>query len=218
MGFPWPLLVTKNCLLTAQNRGLYMRPTPKHRPYGARRKGMFLVMDVSCLVRTSERSGLNHEASCFGRNGRNGTTDRQGRRGERRFRRGAGSLDGTRRSAGSRSDRGRCSQRKQPRTRPGRLRGRRQRVGQRHRLPQGQPADRSDSRARSGDDAQQRAPPGLHLCSGSAATAAATAASCSTGSSSLCCSARRTRTRTVRKPRSAPVHSIGSSSGPPCHR
>jgi hypothetical protein len=31
-----------------------------------------------------------------------------------------------------------------------------------------------------------------------------------------CCSAMLKRTRTVRKPRSAPAYSIGSSSGPPC--
>jgi hypothetical protein len=47
-------------------------------------------------------------------------------------------------------------------------------------------------------------------------TAVATAASCSTGCSCLCCSGVLRKTRTVRKPRSAPAHSIGSSSGPPC--
>ncbi len=40
-------------------------------------------------------------------------------------------------------------------------------------------------------------------------TAMATAGSCSTGCSSLCCLAMLTRTKTVRKPRSAPAHSIG---------
>ena len=46
-------------------------------------------------------------------------------------------------------------------------------------------------------------------------TAMATAASFSTGCSSLCCSVMLTRTRTVRKPRSAPAPSIGLLSGPP---
>jgi uncharacterized protein YbjT (DUF2867 family) len=48
--------------------------------------------------------------------------------------------------------------------------------------------------------------------------AAATAASGSTGSSSLCCSAKLTRTRTVRKPRFAPVHSMGRCPARHAHR
>src|SRR5271154_5602450 len=50
MRFPWSLLVTKNCLLAAQDRGLYVRPAPKYRPYGARRKHMFLVMGITGKV------------------------------------------------------------------------------------------------------------------------------------------------------------------------
>src|SRR5271165_3111442 len=49
-GFPWSLLVTKNCLIAAQDRGLYVRPAPKHRPYGARRKHMFLVIGITGKV------------------------------------------------------------------------------------------------------------------------------------------------------------------------
>src|SRR6202012_3253881 len=49
-GFLWPLLVTKTCLLTAQDQGLYVRPALKHRPRRARSKLMFLVTGITGKV------------------------------------------------------------------------------------------------------------------------------------------------------------------------
>src|SRR5271154_7386915 len=58
MRFPWSLLVTKNCLLAAQDLGLYLRPAPKHRPSRARRKGMFLVMGITGKVGSATATHL----------------------------------------------------------------------------------------------------------------------------------------------------------------
>src|SRR6202034_2939342 len=49
-GSPFSLLVTKNCLLTVQVEGLYMRPTLEYRPFSTGRIRMFLVMGVTGKV------------------------------------------------------------------------------------------------------------------------------------------------------------------------
>src|SRR5260370_11900454 len=49
-GSPFSLLVTKNCLLTVQVQGLYMRPTLEYRPFGTGRIRMFLVVGITGKV------------------------------------------------------------------------------------------------------------------------------------------------------------------------
>src|ERR1700746_3410092 len=48
--FPFSLLVTKNCLLTVQVEGLYVRPTLEYRPFNSGRIRMFLVTGVTGKV------------------------------------------------------------------------------------------------------------------------------------------------------------------------
>src|ERR1700753_3904007 len=49
-GFPFSLMVTKNCLLTVQVEGLYTRPTLECRPFSPGRIRMFLVMGITGKV------------------------------------------------------------------------------------------------------------------------------------------------------------------------
>src|ERR1700740_1232295 len=49
-GFPFSLMLTKNCPLTVQVEGLYTRPTLEYRPFSTGRIRMFLVVGITGKV------------------------------------------------------------------------------------------------------------------------------------------------------------------------